>query len=365
MTADVLIVVMDGVHTGARVVLSSGKPVRIGSGADADLMVIDEGVEPQHATVESQGASLAVVAHHANVAVFGRPISPGRRVLLGRGAWFSVGSVTFQFGDRDAPSATLARDAERAYLLRNAPLAYLAKRWSDASPVAKAIVLATPVVFGLLTWISSNPSSGVPRTTRINEAFRLVTTHLDPKSGALVYEGYVQSATDLAALTASAWSRQRAPVMHVIVLDQLQEEVGEFLARYYRGAEVHTAEPGAFIATLPDVHGFLSPESWDYVRVARLARAEVHGLRDLTFPGHAQQGERVRVPLDALGLNLLASRHAFWLTDAQGVRYFVGARLPIGRITRLSACAADVTRDDDGSVYEFFIDAAHGQKKCG
>ena len=104
----------------------------------------------------------------------------------------------------------------------------------------------------------------------------MVTTHLDPKSGALVYEGYVQSATDLAALTASAWSRQRAPVMHVIVLDQLQEEVGEFQARYYRGAEVHTAEPGAFIATLPDVHGFLSPESWDYARVARLARAEVH-----------------------------------------------------------------------------------------
>jgi hypothetical protein len=364
MTADALIVVMDGVHTGARVVLSSGKPVRIGSGADADLMVIDEGVEPQHATVESQGASLALVAHHANVAVFGRPLSPGRRVRLERGAWFSVGVVTFQFSGRDAPGATMARDAERAYLLRHAPLAYLAKRWSDAPSVTKGVVFATPVAFALLAWLALHQVSDVPRAVRANDAFRLVTTHLDPKSGALVYEGYVQSAADLSALTASAWSHQRVAVMHVIVLEQLQEQVGEFLARYYRGAEVHSAGPGAFTATLPDAHGFLSPESWDYVRVARRARAEIGGLRELAFPGHAQQGLQVRVPLEALGMNLLASRHAVWLTDGQGVRYFVGARLPIGQITRISACAADVTRDDDGSVYEFFMDATHGQKTC-
>ena len=61
--------------------------------------------------------------------------------------------------------------------------------------------------------------------------------------------------------------------MHVFVLAQLREQVGEFLARYYRGAAVHATQPGAFAATLPDAHGFLSPESWDYARVARLAGA--------------------------------------------------------------------------------------------
>ncbi len=364
MTVDALIVVMDGVHTGASVVLPADRPLRIGSGGDADLMVIDEGVEPLHVTVELRGTALALVAHHAKVAVFGRPALPGRRVMLERGAWFSAGVVTFQFSGPEAPGATMARDAERAYLLRHAPLVYLAKRWSDASPVTKAMVFGTPFALVLLTWIASNQWSDAPPATRPNDAFRLVTTHIDPKSGGLVYEGYVQSPADLAALTASAWSRKRALVMRVIVLDQLQEEVGEFLARYYRGAEVHTAEPGTFTATLPVVQGFLSPESWDYARVARLARAEISGLGGLTFPGHAQQGERVRVPLEALGLNLLASRHAVWLTDAQGVRYFQGARLPIGRITRISACSADVTRDDDGSIYEFFMDAAHAPKKC-
>jgi hypothetical protein len=356
---------MDGVHTGASVVLSPDQPLRIGSGGEADLMVIDEGVEPLHVTVELQGAGLALLADALGVAVFGRPVPSGRRVLLKRGAWFSAGAVTFQFCGRDAPHATLARGAELAYLRRHAPLAYLARHWSDASPVTKAVAAAVPLAFALLAWTASTQWTGdPPRAVRVNEAFRLVKTHLDPKSGALIYEGYVESAADLAALTANAWSRQRAPVMHVFVLAQLREQVGEFLARYYRGATLRATQPGAFSATLPDAHGFLLPESWDYARVARLAGAEIGGLRGLTFPGHDQPGERVRIPIEALGLNLLASRHAFWLTDGQGVRYFVGARLPIGRVTRISACTAELTRDDDGSVYEFFMEATHAGKSC-
>ncbi|WCM20964.1 FHA domain-containing protein [Paraburkholderia bryophila] len=364
MTADAQIVVMDGVHTGASMVLSAGQPLQIGSGGDADLIVIDDGVEPLHATVELQDGTLSLVAQHDGVAVFGRPVAPGRHVRMQRGAWFSVAAVTFRFAGRDTPGPALARNAERAYLLRHEPLGYVAKRWSDAAPVTKATALGVPIAFAMLAWLGSSSPSVEPRLKRHQETFRLVTTHVDTKTGALVYEGYVQSATDLAALTAHAWSRQRAPVMHVFVLAQLQEQVGEFLARYYRGAELSATQPGAFNARLPDVHGFLSPDAWDYARVARLARAEISGLRELAFPGHAQQGERVRVPLDALGLNLLTSRHAAWLTDAQGVRYFVGARLPIGRVSRLSACAAEVTRDDDGSIYEFFVEAAHAPEKC-
>lgn len=364
MTADAQIVVMDGVHTGASVVVSAGKPIRIGSGGEADLIVIDAGVEPLHATVESQGEALALVAHHDGVAVFGRRVPMGRRVHFGRGAWFSVGAVTFRFGGRDAPGVDLARRAERAYLLRHEPRTYLARRWSDASPVMKAAAFGAPLALAALAWLATIATPVEPRPARADDTFRLVTTHLDSKTGALVYEGYVQSSTDLASLTARAWARQRAPVMHVIVLAQLQEQLGDLLARYYRGAEVRAAQPGAFTVSLPAANGFLSPEAWDYTRVARLAQAELPGLRGLAFPGHAQQGTRVRVPLDALGLNLLASRHAVWLTDARGMRYFVGARLPPGRLTRISACSAEVTRDDDGSIYEFVPDADHAPTRC-
>ncbi|MDE1184503.1 FHA domain-containing protein [Paraburkholderia sp.] len=366
MTDDASIVVIDGVHTGASVPLVAGKPLRIGSGSDADLMVIDDGVEALHVTVELQRDALALLAHHPNVTVFGQRVTPQRRTLLARGATFSLGAVTFQFRGGDpfaASSAALARDAGRAYLLRHAPLAYLTRRWRDAPRVSKAVVLAAPLVCGLIACIASMWSHPAPSAAPRDDRFRFVATHPDVKSGAIVYDGYVQSGADLSALTASAWSRHRAPVMRVIVLTQLHDQVGEFLARYYRGVALRDGEPGVFIAHLPDASGFVSAESWDYARVTRLARAEIDGLRRLDFPGHAQDGERVRVPLDALGLNLLASRHATWLTDAQGVRYFTGARLPVGRIARLSRCAADVVRDD-GSIYEFFLDAADAPRTC-
>ncbi|CAB3796549.1 FHA domain-containing protein [Paraburkholderia caffeinilytica] len=363
MTADARILVTDGVHAGASVALSDDKPLRIGSGSDADLMVIDDGVEPLHATVQLRGAVLDLMAHRPGVTVFGRRLPPGLHVLVRRGTRFSAGAVNFQFSGPEAPSAIMVDDAEHAYLLRHAPLAYCVKRLSGVSPVAKATIFAAPLAFALLAWLASMPMSGTPRAQRADDRFRLVTTHLDSKSGALVYQGYVQSPADLAALTAKAWSQRRAAVMRVIVLSQLQEQVGDFLARYYRGAEVRPATPGAFSAILPGGEAFLSPESWDYARIARLARGEISGLRELTFPGHAQEGARVRVPLEALGMNLLSGRYAAWLSDAQGVRYLAGARLPAGRITRISACAVEVTRDD-GSIYEFFTDATHGSKKC-
>ncbi len=80
MTADALILVKDGVHTGASIALSADRPLRIGSGGDADLMVIDEGVEPLHATVELRGAALGLVAHQPGVTVFGPPRPGGEKV---------------------------------------------------------------------------------------------------------------------------------------------------------------------------------------------------------------------------------------------------------------------------------------------
>ena len=207
MSGNPQLIVTNGVHTGARMVLRPERPVRIGSGGGADLMVIDDGVKPLHATVTLQGEILALVAHHSDVTVFGRRIPAQRRIVLRTGAHFSTGKITFQFGGAEGPSAAMARRAERAYLLRHAPVAYVAKRWTDTSPVTRAILIAVPVALTVLAWISSSHMSDVPRAVHANDAFRLVTTHPDPKSGAVIYEGYVQTAADLSALTASAWSR--------------------------------------------------------------------------------------------------------------------------------------------------------------
>ncbi len=222
MTVDAQLIVVDGVHTGARMALRPNRPVRIGSGGSVDLMVIDGGIKPLHATVTLQGETLALVAHQPDVAVFGRRIPQQRRMVLRLGARFSAGRVTFQFSGPDGPSAAMARQAERAYLLRHAPLSYLAKRWTDTTSVKKGIAIGMPFAFAILVWISSSQVPDVTRPVNANNAFPLVTTHLDPKSGALVYEGYVQSAAALSALTASECARRRVPFIHVDVIEHRQ-----------------------------------------------------------------------------------------------------------------------------------------------
>jgi hypothetical protein len=44
--------------------------------------------------------------------------------------------------------------------------------------------------------------------------------------------------------------------------------------------------------------------------------------------------------------------------------YFAGSRLKIGKLTRISECVAEVVRDDDGSIYEFFVKDAQPGNKC-
>ncbi|GAB7527242.1 hypothetical protein PBS_62330 [Paraburkholderia sp. 2C] len=98
--------------------------------------------------------------------------------------------------------------------------------------------------------------------------------------------------------------------------------------------------------------------------MARLARGEINGLNEVSFVGHPVSDGAVRVPLESIGMNLMRSSHGSWLVDQQGGMYFAGSRLKIGKLTRISECAAEVVRDDDGSVYEFFTKRAGEGNPC-
>jgi len=174
----------------------------------------------------------------------------------------------------------------------------------------------------------------------------------------------VQSYADLSALAIAARRGARTPVLRVIVIDQLRDQLQAFLDRYYRASQIQAVQPGTFAVTTPPADGYLQPESWDYARIARLARVEINGLNALTFAGQPVSGGPVRVPLESIGMNLMRSSHGAWLVDQQGGMYFAGSRLKIGKLTRISECVAEVVRDDDGSVYEFFVKDAQPGNKC-
>lgn len=367
MSAQATLTVTGGVHAGASVLLPDDADLTVGRGDGADVMLVDHRVEPHHATIRLSNGTLTLTALHEGVSVFGHPLRPDRPTVLHSGAWFDVGGATLQFSGNGVPTPETMRSAELAWLFSHAPLAWLAKRWSDASRGVKIPMIGL-LAAGVAAWAVSqllgSQANTVTKPRLDNPAFRHVHQTVDAKSGARVYDGYVETSPDLARLTATVRSETRAPVMHVIVVEQLREQVASFLEKYYRVAQITPGEPGTFSVTLPPADGYLLPESWDYARVARLARAGVDGLRKLEFPQHANESGPVRVPLESMGLNILHGPHAAWLIDRQGARYFAGARISIGRITRISDCVATVVRDDDGSVYEFFASGAREKKTC-
>lgn len=364
MSTGGIVAVTSGIHAGASVMLSEGHELTIGSGEGESLVLIDEGIASHHATVCLEGNRLKLTAYHEGVSVFGYRLATGKSTVLRYGAFFSVGEVKLQFGGRESLSPEVVRDAELAWLMAHAPLAYVARRWAWLPRGTKLMLLILIASAGLWSLRPMfGPHDRERSLPRLDGTLRFVTVHEDATTHGYVYEGYVPTGPDLASLTAIAHRAGHSPVMRVFVVEQLRDQLADFLQKYYRDAQIESDERGGFAVALPPEDSYTLPESWDYRRVARLARESINGLRDLRFKGHEADTGPVRIPLEAIGMNLARSAHGAWLVDAAGVRYFAGARVPIGRIASISGCTVTIVRNDDGTTYEFSANGV-GNAKC-
>ncbi|WP_233868886.1 FHA domain-containing protein [Paraburkholderia adhaesiva] len=365
MSAGGIITVTGGIHAGASVLLSDGHDMMIGNEDDANIVLVDESIVAHHATICLNGNLLKLTAHHDGVRVFGHALAPGKTTVLRQGASFTVGDAQIQFSGRDLLTPDEVRSAELAWLMAHAPVAYVAKRWALTSRGVKlTLMIALISAAAGVMWQMYGPHDVGSEAPKLDGAFRFVTVREDPKTHAYVYDGYVSTARDLSSLAAIVRRDTCASVMRVVVVDQMKEQVADFLTRYYRGAQIKAGAPGTFTIIPPAEEGYLLPESWDYARVARLAYESINGLRELAFEGHAENTSPVRAPIGAIGMNLARSAHGSWLVDAQGVRYFAGAQLALGKITDISGCTVTIVRNDDGTPYVLSAQTGKDNKKC-
>ncbi|WP_250493341.1 FHA domain-containing protein [Caballeronia sp. GAWG1-1] len=363
---DARLFVASGLHAGASIALTADRDLQIGSAADADLILLDTGIAPHHASVRLHGNRLELRAAHADIAIFGKALKVGARTQLRHGATFRLGETALQFSNGAPPTEQAMKSAESAWLLAHAPFTWLRRKCARIPRYQWLAIAVVPLGCALLYSLNTLvPRPSEKRSSPLDEpAFRNVRQRADQTTGARVYEGYVQTAADLGAVSLVARARGGAVRVRVAVIDSMREQLSDFLDKYYRGVRLRAGErPGVFVATLPAADAYLQPESWDYARVDRLAQGQVDGLEALRFDGHENNSGPVRVPLEALGLNLLNSPHAAWLADQQGARYFAGAHLSIGRIERIDPCGASVIRDD-GSIYVLIAQRTSLGKSC-
>lgn len=355
--------VTNGLHSGASIPLAEDHDVAIGSDAGADLVLLDPDVMPFHVKVRLRGEQLSLHVVGDSAIVFGRKLKQGAHTLLGHGAVFSLSGIDLLFSNGAPLGSEDTLRAERAWLRAHAPLAWLRGQIARA-PRYGWITLACALILITLALALNGFEPDAPASSRPLDrpAFRHVRVHVDKATGTRVYEGYVQTPADLGALSLAARTGNSAVTIRVTVIDAMQEQLSDFLDKYYRGAQLRAAEPGTFIATLPPSAAYLLPDSWDYARVAKMAQAGVDGLQALRFAGH-ENGDPVRIPMEALGLNLMRSPHGAWLADPQGMRYFIGAQISIGRIERIGRCSAAAVRDD-GSIVELIVQHTNSQPAC-
>jgi hypothetical protein len=360
------LLILAGLHAGASVALEEGRDIRIGSAANADVILADAGVSSRQTIVRLRGGRLELRAADNGVRVFGHALKAGAQTLLRHGTIFSLGEAVLKFSDGAPLTDQATLQAERAWLIAHAPLAWLRKCWTMRPRRLWLLLAAVPVALLLAQGLSLIPRSRAPAPeARLLEqpAFRYVRERIDKETGRHIYEGYVQTAGDLAALSLASRARDGMPTVRVAVIDAMQEQLSDFLDKYYRGTRLQAGEPGAFVAVLPPEDAYLLPESWDYAEVGRLAHAQIDGLQTLSFPGHENASGQVRIPLEVIGLNLVSTPHAAWLADQKGTRYFVGARITLGRITRIAKCSAIVIRDD-GNIYRLTTDRTKPSPSC-
>lgn len=139
--------VVEGLHSGVKLPLS-GRDYSIGSSAGADIVLRDDGVEPQHINLCLSGSGIRAEAVGGPLVINGREIATGHGYRLKLPAEISIGSASLHLSRTGEPLAI----TQRAPNFSQGPMI-------AAASVAGVAVAATLLWQGLETASADKPGS--------------------------------------------------------------------------------------------------------------------------------------------------------------------------------------------------------------
>ncbi|WP_153100489.1 FHA domain-containing protein [Paraburkholderia hayleyella] len=358
--------VLSGHHAGAQAALPQDGKVLIGSGADATIMLTDDGIDALHVELDCSDNVIRLRALNADVKIFGLAVQVNQVYELPTGSLISLHRVQLQTTGGEPCSPAMVRQAERTFLGRYARTKMLLRLSRRALRDPRAIGLGV-LVLAAGIWLAqtSLPVPNRPAQTSLQRLFPNVVNTVDAASGNRMYSGYVETQSQLSQLTVRAWADGPAPIIRVFAIEDIQQNLAEFSAKYLRHVTVTHDVPGSFIVTsipAPQSPRALEP---DLGQLARAARREIAGVQQVRFVIAAGEPEpTITQPLFSTGMNLLQTRHARFLIDRSGAPFFNGAQTTIGVVMALSPCSADILRNQELARYQ--IRLAHlKEPSCG
>jgi hypothetical protein len=373
----------DGIHHGAVIGLAAQETWTIGSDVDADILLVDEGVESNHARLDlaEKDGAVGLTAEAEGVAVFGQPLSLGRRVALRPGSAFAIGPVNLRLacmGEDDADEASGDRSARIEAAAKRHALRQLS-RWAYvreliATPRWGRIIgyaLPSVLVAGALAWLLL----GMGRRTAADHARALeyigarfpdVVVQASEPTGVTTYTGYVEGHGELGELrTLALAADQGRSVIQVIPMETLAWNARQILEEFYADPAIRIAGAGTIEVTLSAPGSVKRLEGWDFHGVAQRLRQDLPELRQVDI----RMAERGETPV-AVGwprgpYSVVSTRNdTYFAITESGERIFDGAVSGEGVVKDVSPCGL-IIDPEQGKYFRFDFSGNAAGAYCG
>jgi len=361
-----------GLHDGAVVVLPDDRPRRLGSAADADILLVDDTIaEHQCTLVPGDDDTLRLNVAADGMEACGRALAKDAVLALPVGGTIAMGPVRItvvRLVDTDAdaarPTAQVPTEDElrraRRHIARQLHWRVYAADVLRANRRVLAGLLAVAgagvVSLAMLPLLGTRPSDAQVSSevaTQLRALFPAVTLNPHPLEGLVIYEGYVTDTRELNQLRSliRGLTAGRA-VVRVVPMDLLEFQAATWLDAYYDHARVEIAGPGRLKVTVPSDAAIKRLEGWDLPAMQARLLQVLGTVESVSITIAQAHPAPVTLPAQQRGLSIVALQGGgAYAIGADGRRLFPGARTDDGRVLAISRCGLSLRSQDVGSVF--------------
>ncbi|MGT0193831.1 FHA domain-containing protein [Burkholderia pyrrocinia] len=329
------VVVLSGLHAGAKVQLDGKSHIVVGRDMACDIMLRDKSIADRHLMFVLLEHKLSVVALTETVAIDGQTLASGKTRTLRNGARIVLGDVSIAIGEPGIDANSTLEETKPSLLARSklAGLSWLSAKplhlkFTKASVLSVAVALTlTAITTPLYQWWTFPRIVTQPRAQQavlLRQALaahgaRELTVTEDINERNLVVAGHVSSDADRDRLETAITSTRIRPIVRIYSGERIEQDVRHYIQRYLPSGAARVS--GAGIVSIGNREP-LRPQYQAWLTDALLR--DVPGLLEVRYDGPSYSSVQEVLPAP---YSIVAIDNLSFLIDSAGERYFSGAIL--------------------------------------